>query len=229
MKSFIFYLAIILLLVGCDKTDDSNSDLPLPNTPSITSPNNNMSLGNCVLIQWDTVAHVSNYHIQIARDTLFQANLSLIEDKIVSGLLAKQMFDISETGSLFVKIRAENDTGNSEWSEIVNFSTSGNQNVDCFPAIISAPSLLLPENGAIESGIYVTFTWQDATNAEKYLLQIASDASFSDVVYSNSSIYDTERTVQGFDEIGRYHWRVKGLSLSGLSESAWSPTRFFDR
>ena len=90
----------------------------------------------------------------------------------------------------------------------------------------SAPVLSTPANESLATDIYVTFSWQAGTNAEKYSLQISEGSNFSNIVYSNSNIYDTERTVQSFEEGKRYYWRVK--SIAGSNSSAWSVTWAFD-
>ena len=184
-----------------------------------------MSLGNCVSIQWDTIEYVNQYYIQIATDSLFQNNISLIEEATMSASKTQKTFDLSN-GSYFARMRAENDIGNSDWSEIVNFNVSSFQNVDCFPVNLSKPSLSSPSDGSFVSDSYVTLSWQAVANAERYSL-VVSENNASNVIYSNSNVYETQRVVQGFEEGNTYYWRV--LAASGSSTSSWSDTWSFEK
>ena len=225
MRVNILCVLLALLQFSCTKTENDVENWPIPEQPIIISPLNNMSLGNCVSIQWDTLDYVNQYHIQIATDTFFQVNLSLVEDEEVQGFKAKQTFDLSNS-DYFVRMRAENDTGNSDWSEIVNFNVSSFQNVDCFPVNLSKPSLSSPSDGSFVSDDYVTLSWQAVANAERYSLVI-SENSANNVIYSNSNVYDNQRVVQDFEEGNTYYWRV--LAAAGSSTSGWSDTWSFEK
>ncbi|MGB1206980.1 MAG: fibronectin type III domain-containing protein [Chitinophagales bacterium] len=211
--------------MSCEKTETPVEN-PIPNQPTITNPVNNMSLGNCVNIQWEGIAHTEQYHIQIATDTSFQISLSLIEDELVANNNFQQTFDIANNSDLFVRMRAESSVGNSEWSEIINFSVSTNQSIDCFGVELARPSLIEPANEILIDDDYVTFSWQPIDGAEKYHLTI-SENSLGNQIYNNSSVYDNQRTVQDFEAGKRYYWQVR--AITGGSTSSWSDTWFFDK
>ena len=91
-----------------------------------------------------------------------------------------------------------------------------------------ATTLLTPQNGTYNQNLFTSLNWSAVTSAENYLVEVATDASFSSLVYSeitaNTSI--TTPVLQGFTD---YFWRVTSINdcnasnpYSGNSSSIWT-------
>jgi hypothetical protein len=83
----------------------------------------------------------------------------------------------------------------------------------------SSPVPLSPRDATVVNGNEVTFAWESVSNADEYVIQVASDAKFSDVVMEENVGGQTAVTVADFfptDE-RTYFWRVFGVNDSGYS------------
>ena len=91
---------------------------------------------------------------------------------------------------------------------------------------LATPSLNSPSNDsrAVQSG-NLDLSWNSVTNATKYHLQIATDPSFSNIIFNNNNVTSTEVLVPSLDYYTDYFWRVS--ALAGASQSDWSDTWMF--
>ena len=71
------------------------------------------------------------------------------------------------------------------------------------------PSLVSPADGALNVSRTPTFTWDPATDAETYRLEVATDASFTHIVHTATDISETSYTMPSpLDMNTTYYWRV---------------------
>lgn len=89
----------------------------------------------------------------------------------------------------------------------------------------SAPSLLLPSDGALGQPVNITLTWTAPTNAVKYWLQVSTDSLFASFVLDNHEITDTSYLAGPLAANTRYYWRVRAQNVGGLSP--FSTSRYF--
>lgn len=94
------------------------------------------------------------------------------------------------------------------------------------PEAPSAPSLIAPDDGAIDEPLLTALAWGRCEGATAYLYQISLHLDFSDTLYSNMyPLPDTMVTLGHLEGTTRYFWRVRAQYPDGLSE--WSPVRSF--
>jgi predicted RNA-binding Zn-ribbon protein involved in translation (DUF1610 family) len=95
-----------------------------------------------------------------------------------------------------------------------------------FPAI----TLVSPANGTTDLNGTIAFTWDTPAHPwlskVTYTWQLSSTATFSSIVFSNSSIHETTGTTT-WDQLvnitsGTYYWRV--CAVSGVYTGPWSGT-----
>ncbi|WP_196892358.1 thrombospondin type 3 repeat-containing protein [Aureivirga marina] len=72
-------------------------------------------------------------------------------------------------------------------------------------------NLTTPANNASGVELNSTFSWQALANATNYLVEVASDASFNNIVFSGSTS-ETSIEVSGMSTSSTYYWRVKPSS-----------------
>jgi hypothetical protein len=82
------------------------------------------------------------------------------------------------------------------------------------------PVLQSPANGATGVSIPVTLSWQAATGAASYRIQVAKDNIFSQLSFDQSNISTNSVSVSGLAVNTQYFWRVKAFNEMG--ESNWS-------
>jgi hypothetical protein len=89
------------------------------------------------------------------------------------------------------------------------------------PATPHDPQLLAPREGAVVGGHHVTLRWETAEAADRYLVQIATDAAFGEVIFEQEVPCETVALVvrRHFPEDdGLFYWRVRAGDAGGWSE-----------
>lgn len=89
----------------------------------------------------------------------------------------------------------------------------------------TAPTLSQPVNGATGVLTNSTLFWHGSSGAISYRLQVATDSIFSNLVYDQGGLTDTNQTV-GLIAERLYYWRVNASNNAGISDwsSFWSFT-----
>ncbi len=72
-----------------------------------------------------------------------------------------------------------------------------------------APTLTSPTNGAVGQSLMPTLEWDAGADATSYDVEVATDAGFTDIVYTATGLTDTLHTLDtALDPSTTYHWRV---------------------
>ncbi len=82
-------------------------------------------------------------------------------------------------------------------------------------AVPGAATLTSPANGAIDTAIAPTLEWNAAVQGDEYEVQVASDAGFSNIVYSNTTTDTSDAVGSPLDTLTTYHWRVRSTNICG--------------
>ncbi|HQN95620.1 MAG TPA: sialidase family protein [Thermoanaerobaculales bacterium] len=96
--------------------------------------------------------------------------------------------------------------------------------LELFNAVPPPPAHAEPPDGAVDVDVRATLRWSAADQAVTYLVEIATDPGFSDVVYSATTAETTHRLGQPLAPEHGYHWRVRGENVCGNGDwsAAWS-------
>jgi len=86
-------------------------------------------------------------------------------------------------------------------------------------------SLDYPSNFQAGLDTAITFKWKKISEAEKYYIDLSSDASFTNIEISDSTATDTLKTFTGLLKSQKYYWRVKVKSTS--DSGPWSKVSSF--
>ncbi len=82
----------------------------------------------------------------------------------------------------------------------------------------AAPVLTAPANGATNVAVMPTFTWNAASGAASYAIQVATDAGFTNIVASASGLTSPTWTSNvTLNTSSTYHWRVQAANACGAS------------
>ena len=188
----------------------------------ITAPkmekNYNLTLGESQKIDWEAVPSVKNYLVQIGKKQDFSDASNHVVDK------AK--FEVTQgAGKYFVRVAAA-DAKN----EIVSdFSNPSKINVGA--KMKNLVKLMNPPKGAkapTRNGqISIEFSWKPQNPAAKYVLELASDAEFGQVIERVES-NEAKFLVEKISQTGRLYWRVKAQDGAAGSGGEWSEASFLD-
>ena len=85
-------------------------------------------------------------------------------------------------------------------------------------------ALSTPADAAINVALSPALTWSAATQATDYLVEVASDAGFANIVYSNTATSSTHVVGTALNSSTTYYWRVTARNQCGdtLSSSVFS-------
>lgn len=197
--------SLVSALTVCSAPMEPTLDTPANNAISITQP---------VALNWNDIAGISRYRIQV--DTAFDFASPVIDryrtESIdsVSGLAGSKKY--------FWHVRAANGCATSAWSSTYNFTTA----VCIVP---DAAVLLAPATG--DSGLAqpITLNWSDAARALSYRVQVDNDSDFSSTVIDNQQVTPSTLDIVGLVAGTKFYWRVRTYNNCGWSD--WSDTSWF--
>lgn len=176
--------------------------------PTLLLPaNNSTNVSLTPLLDCSDVANATNYRFQIALNpsfgtTLFDSSVTSSQINIPDGILSSNV-------TYYWRACGFNNTGLGPWSATFNFAT--------LSQLPSAPVLLLPANGAINVVLTPALDWSDVSTATKYLLQVALDSLFTNLVINDSSMTVSQYTIPPglLQNNTKYYWRVRAKNNFG--------------
>lgn len=109
-----------------------------------------------------------------------------------------------------------------------NVSRNVTLTVNPATATPAAPVLVSPaSNAQLPINQSVTFTWNAASGASTYEIQIDDSSTFSSPLVASQTGLTQRQFARTFTSQRRYWWRVRGRNSAGTS-GAWSSVRIFD-
>ncbi|TAK56506.1 MAG: hypothetical protein EPO24_11170 [Bacteroidetes bacterium] len=179
----------------------------VPASPQLYSPSAN-AVNQSVqpTFKWRQSAEAHHYDFQLATDSDFTSivydTTTTVDTSVVAQLL-------SYATQYFWRVRARNDIGTSSFSEIRTFTTTHQAPI--------APLLESPGDSAQNQPRTVTFRWRQAAHTSVYILNIAASPAFSPILFKDSTLTDTFRTVSLLGAATTYYWRVNARNAGGTS------------
>jgi len=180
--------------------------------PKLIYPDNGARINdNTPTFKWVIGSNADNHRLLVDNDSGFSSP----EDNILLGGTADN-YTIADENSL--------PDGSYSWKVIAIKEGKENQSdvwtfvVDTIPP--GKPTLVSPENNAVESTSSITFTWTEPEPDVAYHIQIGYDASFTSILHENPAVADNSYTYT-FSANGDYYWRVRARDQAG-NWSEWS-------
>jgi hypothetical protein len=184
--------------------------------PILISPiNNAISVSSDPIFVWKASTGASSYTLQIATDNGFN---NLIYNHSGLTLTAQEVNGLINNSLYYWRVNAVKSGVTSNWSTVWSFTT--------ISAIPSAPTLLDPANTATKVAVNPTLSWNAATGALSYTLQVATDSGFVNLIYNQNGVTSTSQLVAGLNYNTLYYWKVNAVNTGGTSiwSTIWSFT-----
>ena len=171
---------------------------------------------NAAVVSWTapatsaTAGAATGYDIQWARDAGF---VQIIDrDSVGSGTLSNDLSSTPREGTTYyVRVRATNDAGNSEWEDTSVTRPGENLQKPEAPTGLSFTT----------SSSRIDATWDAVDGARSYLLQIGRPNSQGTVVYGSDRVTDGLTSFySGLARLTLYYFRVQAENIVG--ESPWA-------
>lgn len=186
----------------------------LPSAPSLVSPADAaLDVSQNLTVSWTDNGICTSYFIlTVALDT----NFTSVFERDSLTATTKQLHTLGSQVKYFWKVEAGNTVGTAP-SPTFTFTT-----ILSPPGI---PALVSPANADTTVSANVVFKW-NLTNASFYYIQVATDAGFTSIVQSDSTVTDTTKQFGALlQNCQRYFWRVRSKNTAGIS--AFSAVRNF--
>ncbi len=103
-------------------------------------------------------------------------------------------------------------TGTSSPSAIVHDTTV---TLEIFDQTPPAVVLTAPVDDATDIDINPTVSWEAAVQAQSYLVEVATDEPFTNIVFSATATGTSQEVDSGLDPVTEYFWRVRGDNICG--------------
>jgi Leucine-rich repeat (LRR) protein len=181
--------------------------------PTLVSPSDGaVSVSITPELEWNAVTNADTYEVQLNDDNSFATTLFTEETSNLTSQVTPNLLD--GTTTYYWRVRALNTEDQSEWSEVMSFTT-----------ILDVPELTSPLDNSVDITHTPLMQWSSVNNATSYGLEIAEDGLFSTLVVDKKdaqSIAATSFTPETNDlEKGKeYFWRARAENSSETSD--WS-------
>ena len=166
-----------------------------------------------VELQWNTSESSVTFHLQVA-DTP-DLSRRMVDEKGIAGN-AYPLFDLNREKFYYWRVRAENETGLSDWTPVWRFEPTQD------PVVPAVPSLVAPADHSLDMPTEVIFTWQPVPGAATYHLQVSLEENFIRRSADMEGIRGTSQLIKELVPTYIYYWRVR--AINPLGKSSWSPT-----
>lgn len=181
----------------------------------ITAPGQSALLGeNVVSVEWEAVPGAASYEIQIDEACAFNTAPAYHWE----GVVTEQTTSALPDGQYYLRLRTINEYGaRGKWSAIRAFRVD--------TTAPDAPVLSTPADTQVLTTRIPTFSWRSSRGATSYVLEIATDADFEDIILSYT-VTTTKFKLPGSVALpdDTYYWRVRAQDKAG-NLSAFSLTR----
>ncbi len=184
-------------------------------TTLITPENQSKGQSIPLNLQWVSVGAKATYQIQISADNTFKTVI-INEEKIGGNSIQYTEFNgLKNNTEYYWRVRPTSLSGiDIQWSPTWSFTT-----------VVGSPVLVAPKNGQQNISKSVSFTWSDVDGASSFMLQVAKDNKFVDIVSDQTTLNGTSNIVQ-LETDTKYYWRMRAVSTTNGTGN-WSETWSF--
>jgi len=178
-----------------------------PEATSLVSPaNGSTGIELEPILKWSRVETAESYQLEIALDTNFTSILSTYDD---INVVEFKTDELSDESKLFWRVRAYNNGGFSDWSDIYSFET--------VIGIPQEPVLLYPGDDLVNVPTSLDIKWSSVQRAERYQLQLGDNSLLFSTLIDVDTLTDTTYSIEGLEDGTRYYWRVYAINVTGTS------------
>ncbi|MCC5907246.1 MAG: T9SS type A sorting domain-containing protein [Balneolaceae bacterium] len=187
-----------------------------PSVPILASPSNGSTGQNrSPELRWSASSRGEQYRIQVSESSDFN-NIKI--DNRTTDVQLEVSINLDYKTTYYWRVRAENEGGNSNWSNTWNFTT-----------VIAPPeavALISPENSSESISIQPEFEWEESERAEQYRIQLSESSNFNNLILDSETTNLSYVSSNGLDYSTTYYWRIRSENKGGNSNwsDAWNFT-----
>ncbi|MDP2883783.1 MAG: right-handed parallel beta-helix repeat-containing protein [Ignavibacteria bacterium] len=166
-------------------------------------------------LNWSAITGATSYRLQVSVNQSFAS--TVFDDSTITGN-TRQIGPLLNNTRYYWRVNAKNGAGVGGWSATRSFTT--------IVAAPQAPVLVAPVDGVKDVPITLMLSWNVATFADTYRLQVSTNSNFEPLVVDDSTIAATSRLVSSLQISMKYYWRVCAINANGASaySTVWTFT-----
>ncbi len=187
-----------------------------PDVPILRTPLNESVVGTGDFsLSWNNTPNVNSYSLQVSTNSDFSTTI-INENGLTDA--GKQMNGLSENTPYYWRVKAANMAGTSDWSETRSFTIVYN-----LPGVVTLAS---PANNSEGVPFNTLLSWNIASDANSYNLQLSTTLDFSTTILNERGITTTAKSIEGLINNTTYFWRVNATNAAGTNNwsDVWSFT-----
>jgi hypothetical protein len=183
---------------------------PVLNSPAYGA----LTVGLRPLFSWNPVNGAVTYTVQVSTDSSFA---HVVVNETINATSYVPSFDLIPATEYYWRVKAESKSCTSEWATnyfVTEAATS-----------FGVPTLLYPDDNAINIELRPIFSWNPVEGAAAYVLQVSTSSSFSHFTINERITATSYMTSFDLEPDNQYYWRVKAETQNGPGN--WSEPRQF--
>jgi predicted phage tail protein len=188
-------------------TEDESGEPPA--APAAVSPENGAEeISIHPVLEWNETDRSDSYYVQLSTDDQFESDL-IEQEGLTPATTTYEAENLSYNTIYYWRVRASNEAGDSDWSEVWSFTTER----------IPPPEAIIPDDGAEEMPVdTVRIEWSRVEGASTYDFQIATDSNFETLIVQLEDVTSQHYHARDLDHETTYYWRVRSKSDTDISE-----------
>jgi aqualysin 1 len=189
---------------------------PAPGVPTLSSPANaatNVSIAPT--LSWIAATAAISYKLQVSTSSTLATPLIDLDNISTT---SRAISGLANSTTYYWRVGAVNINGTT-WSAIRSFTTAAPL------AVPAVPTLRSPAANATNVSRTPALSWNAATRATTYEVQVSTDVNFSVITFGRTGL--TARNITVSAQLGSrvvYYWRVRGVNTG---PGPWSAVRTF--
>ncbi|MCX6148364.1 MAG: T9SS type A sorting domain-containing protein, partial [Candidatus Kapabacteria bacterium] len=174
--------------------------------PLLVAPDSGKAnMPTTVIFRWSTSKNATSYHLQVSEKADFS---SLHFDSSTLTDVQQEVKGLSKYTTYYWRVLTKVGSFESPYGNVWNIKT-----------LMDTTKLIEPLNKKQDVAQSVNLKWLPTKGAVFYQLQISRNETYTNIMYDDSSITQTQKDII-FPYDSTFYWRVKAKSLEGKNE--WS-------
>ncbi|NTX03767.1 endopeptidase [Myxococcus sp. CA040A] len=185
-----------------------------PGLATLSTPSNGATGAElAAVLDWADVSGASTYEVQVSTDPTFATVTASANSLVSSTWTVSPALNVNTT--YYWRVRANNSCGGvGAWSTAFSYTTRG-----C--TTLSAPTLASPADGATGVATSAALDWSDVPSAANYVVEVASDSAFTNIVRTGTALSASNWTVTpALTSATTYYWRARAADVCGASPNS---------
>ena len=176
-----------------------------PIDPPVASPPTGVEITS-FQANWQPADDADDYLLDVAIGTEFNDLVAGYNGKLISGATLSLVTGLEPGRTYHYRVRSRGAGAVSDYSNVISVTTTS----------LPPPAVAAATNQEVYK---FTANWQEVTGADKYLLDVATDPGFANILpsYNSKQVLGSSHEVTGLDPYTDYYYRLQSKQSNAVS------------